>query len=309
LASDKTEVSAGHSSRGRLKIENVARDIRGPEIEKSPASVAVKAAPITCTLEFARVISTLGGMRGGTCFDIGNTTREALIRFERTGDPVAGSTDPQSAGNGSLMRLAPAAIRHYADFARAIEVARRQSVTTHAAAASVDACAFFAELLVRALNGVDRAALFFLRGFSGHPEIAAIATGRYLNKKRDEIEASGYVVHTLEAALWCVHRSTDFRQAVLLAANLGEDADAVAAVTGQLAGAMWGERGIPEDWRAKLAWRDRIRDRAVRLFELGTTAADLVARESSALGKIAVGVDNAQAGPRLSGNKECSVDW
>jgi ADP-ribosylglycohydrolase len=144
LASDKTEVSAGHSSRGRLKIENVARDIRGPEIEKSPASVAVKAAPITCTLEFARVISTLGGMRGGTCFDIGNTTREALIRFERTGDPVAGSTDPQSAGNGSLMRLAPAAIRHYADFARAIEVARRQSVTTHAAAASVDACAFFA---------------------------------------------------------------------------------------------------------------------------------------------------------------------
>src|SRR5262249_970664 len=78
----------------------------------------------------------------GTCFDIGNATRKALIRFERTGDPVSGSTDPQSAGNGSLMRLAPAAIRHHADLASAIEVARGQSVTTHAAAASVDACSF-----------------------------------------------------------------------------------------------------------------------------------------------------------------------
>jgi ADP-ribosyl-[dinitrogen reductase] hydrolase len=176
------------------------------------------------------------------------TTRKALIRFERTGDPVAGSTDPQSAGNGSLTRLAPVAIRHHADLASAIEVAQRQSLTTHAAAASVDACGFFAELLVRAVNGVDRAALFSPQRFLGHSEIAAVADGRYLNKKRSEIMASGYVVHTLEAALWCVYRSTDFREAVLLAANLGEDADTVAAVTGQLAGAIWGEslrNGVP----------------------------------------------------------------
>ena len=66
----------------------------------------------------------------GTCFDIGNATREALFRFEHTGNPVAGSTDPQKAGNGSLMRLAPAAIRHHADVASAIDVARRQSLTT-----------------------------------------------------------------------------------------------------------------------------------------------------------------------------------
>jgi ADP-ribosyl-[dinitrogen reductase] hydrolase len=239
----------------------------------------------------------------GTCFDIGNATRAALIRFEHTGDPVAGSTDPQSAGNGSLMRLAPAAIRHYADLASAIEVARGQSVTTHAAAASVAACAFFTELVVHALNGVDRAALFSPREFLGHREIAAIAKGRYLNKKRSEIKASGYVVHTLEAALWCVHRATDFREAVLVAANLGEDADTVAAVTGQLAGAIWGERGIPQDWRAKLAWRDRIRDGAIRLFEVGT-AADLIMRDPSASGKIAAAADNAQARPPLSGRQE-----
>jgi len=158
--------------------------------------------------------------------------------------------------------------------------------------------------LVRALNGVDRAALFSPRGFLGHPEIVAIANGRYLNKKRSEITSSGYVVDTLEAALWCVHRSTDFREAVLLAANLGEDADTVAAVTGQLAGVIWGERGIPENWGGKLVWRDRIRDRAIRLFELGTTAPDSSMREPSAWEETASAADNAQTRTDLSKRQE-----
>jgi ADP-ribosylglycohydrolase len=160
--------------------------------------------------------------------DIGFTTRRALSEFEKTGNARAGSRDPKTAGNGSLMRLAPVAIRHHADRTRAIEVARRQSVTTHAAPACVDACAFFAGLLVDAMSGADRSALLSPQGFEGHPEIAAIAGGRYIGKKRGEIASSGYVVDTLEAALWCVHRATDFREAVLLAANLGDDADTVA---------------------------------------------------------------------------------
>jgi ADP-ribosyl-[dinitrogen reductase] hydrolase len=204
-----------------------------------------------------------------SCFDIGITTRKALSEFEKTGNARAGSKDPTAAGNGSLMRLAPVAIRHHADRTRAIEVARRQSVTTHAAPASVDACAFFADLLVNAIVGVDRSALLSPRRIEGHPEIVAVADGSYLPKSRSEIASSGYVVDTLEAALWCVHQATDFREAVLLAANLGDDADTVAAVTGQIAGAIWGEAGIPEDWIAKLAWRDQIRDRAMRLFALG----------------------------------------
>jgi ADP-ribosyl-[dinitrogen reductase] hydrolase len=77
-------------------------------------------------------------------------------------------------------------------------------------------------------------------------------------------------VHTLEAALWCVHAAADFREAVLLAANLGNDADTVAAVTGQLAGAIWGGAGIPDDGLAKLSWCDRVRDRAMSLFVLGS---------------------------------------
>ena len=205
----------------------------------------------------------------GRCFDIGTTTRRALATFERTGDPRAGSTAADSAGNGSLMRLAPVAIRYHSDRAMAIEAARRQSATTHAAPATVDGCAYFAELLVDAIAGMDRATLFSPRQFNGYPEIAAIAAGGYAERTRDQIESSGYVVHTLEAALWCVHRATGFREAVLLAANLGRDADTVAAVTGQLAGAIWGEGGIPIDWRRKLAWHAAIRERACRLFEQG----------------------------------------
>jgi ADP-ribosyl-[dinitrogen reductase] hydrolase len=204
----------------------------------------------------------------GKCFDIGITTRTALSEFEKSGVARAGSREPNAAGNGSLMRLAPVVIRHHADRGKAVEVARRQSLTTHAAPACVDACGFFADLLVEAIGGVERSVLLSPRKIEGHREIVAIANGGYIGRNRGEIASSGYVVHTLEAALWCAHEATDFREAVLLAANLGDDADTVAAVTGQIAGAIWGESGIPEDWIAKLAWCDRIRNRAVRLFAL-----------------------------------------
>lgn len=208
----------------------------------------------------------------GRCFDIGTTTQQALATFERTGDPIAGGRDPQAAGNGSLMRLAPAAIRYHADRRKAVDAARRQSATTHAAPAAVDACALFAELLVDAIAGIGRRDLLAPRRFDGHPAIAATARGRFAGRHCNEIKSSGYVLHTLEAALWCVHEASSYREAVLIAANLGDDADTVAAVTGQLAGALWGDVDIPHDWLAKLAWKDAIHDRASILFEMGLVA-------------------------------------
>jgi ADP-ribosyl-[dinitrogen reductase] hydrolase len=86
--------------------------------------------------------------------------------------------------------------------------------------------------------------------------------GSWRGKARPAISASGYVAHTLEAALWSVGASGSFREAVLRAANLGEDADTTAAVTGQLAGALHGAHGIPDGWRGKVAWRERIREMA-----------------------------------------------
>lgn len=208
----------------------------------------------------------------GTCFDIGTTTSAALHRFRTEGIARAGRTDRDSAGNGSLMRLSPAVIRHHRDPQTAIDIARRQSITTHAAAEAVDACACYAGFLLDAIDGRGRDAVLAPRGFAGEPEIAAIAAGRYHGLEREQVSSSGYVVHTLEAALWCLHRSTTFRDAVLLAANLGRDADTVAAVTGQLAGALYGAAAIPPEWLAVLAWEARIRALAEALYDAGEAA-------------------------------------
>ena len=89
-------------------------------------------------------------------------------------------------------------------------------------------------------------------------------------RSRDTIRSSGYVIHTLEAAIWSVARTADFRGAVLLAANLADDADTVAAVTGQLAGALYGLTGIPETWRDRIVWKDRLLTAARRLLPEST---------------------------------------
>jgi len=203
----------------------------------------------------------------GTCFDIGMTTREALTRFQRSGDPLAGSTDPRSAGNGSLMRLAPVAVAAFRDRERMRDWAARQSRTTHAAPEAVDGCVAFAEVLADAINGQLRQTVLAGREGAYAGKIAPIIAGSWRGKHRREISASGYVAHSLEAALWCVGRTGSFAEAVLLAANLGDDADTTAAITGQLAGALYGVDGIPAEWRAKVALGQRIEAMAGRLFD------------------------------------------
>lgn len=203
----------------------------------------------------------------GECFDIGTTTAGALRSFRATGEPLCGSTDPDSAGNGSLMRLSPVAIRWWHDRGTAVEAARLQSRTTHGAAQAVEACALFAELLIEAIGGVPKETVLRARDWPGDAEIAAVAAGAWRGKERDAISSSGYVLHTLEAALWCVGRAESIENALILAANLARDADTVAAVTGQLAGALWGVSGAPDGWLAKLAWREKIEALALHLFE------------------------------------------
>ena len=203
----------------------------------------------------------------GSCFDIGSTIRAALERFERTGDPMAGSTDPRSAGNGSLMRLAPVALRFLTDRARLDWAAEQQSRTTHGAQEAVDACRGFADVLADAISGKARPDVLAPRTLESAPRISEILGGSWRGRARDEIRSSGYVVHTLEAAIWSVARTGNFRNAVLLAANLADDADTVAAVAGQLAGAIYGLSGIPQQWLDQIAWKDRLLDAAEKLVE------------------------------------------
>jgi ADP-ribosyl-[dinitrogen reductase] hydrolase len=198
----------------------------------------------------------------GDCFDIGLTTSAALERWRRTGNPVAGSTAPSAAGNGSLMRLAPVALRYWNNRTKLVETAERQSAATHAAPAAVSACSIFAQMLADAIEGSPLSSIFDAAVTRADrlsdPAISKVAMGSWRGRHRREIRGSGYVVESLEAALWSVARSGSFAEAVLTAANLGEDADTTAAIAGQLAGSIYGLSGIPDAWTRKLAWRDRI---------------------------------------------------
>lgn len=212
----------------------------------------------------------------GRCFDIGGTTRSALARFEATGEPFSGSTDPHAAGNGSLMRLAPAAMFFARQPETAIHFCAESSRTTHAARNAIDACRYFGGLLVGALNGESKENLLSpnFTPVPGSwekaplaPEIAEVASGSYQRRQPPQIEGSGFVVRSLEAALWAFHHSTSFEDGCLLAANLGDDADTTAAIYGQIAGAYYGAAGIPKRWLAKLAMRDLIEEQADKIFE------------------------------------------
>lgn len=231
----------------------------------------------------------------GSCFDIGNTVKAALHQFEKTGDPYSGSTHPRSAGNGSIMRLAPVPLAYAADPQKAIELAAASSKTTHGATAAVDGCRYLAALLVGAINGASRDELLLApyspvsNYWQENPlvtEIEAIAQGSFrrkmpplspnplvgllgYNTSRSEtaIKGSGYVVDSLEAALWAFYHTQSFEEGCLKAVNLGDDADTTGAVYGQLAGAFYGEESIPAKWRKRLAQKELIESLADRLYE------------------------------------------
>ncbi len=203
----------------------------------------------------------------GRCFDIGNTVRSALRRYERTGEPFPGSTDPRSAGNGCIMRLAPVVLFFHPDREAATRFAGGSSRTTHGALECVEACRLLAAVLCAALDGAGKEEV--LAAGAGldlaAPKVAAIARGEWRGKEERDIRGSGYVVESLEAALWCFWKAEDFADAVLRAANLGADADTTGAVCGQVAGAFFGAEGIPAKWLGRLARRDEIAAMAAAL--------------------------------------------
>jgi ADP-ribosyl-[dinitrogen reductase] hydrolase len=156
------------------------------------------------------------------------------------------------------MRLAPVAIRYWNDQEARRDAAARQSRTTHAAPEAVDACVAYADLIAVAIAGTPRSRVMAPRTAALAGDIAPIIAGRWRGKRRDAICSSGYVAHSLEAALWSISRTSSFADAVLTAANLGDDADTTAAITGQLAGALYGADGIHQPWREIIAWRERV---------------------------------------------------
>lgn len=206
----------------------------------------------------------------GRCFDIGITTRSALMQFENTGNArTSGDPSEYASGNGSIMRLAPVPIRYADLFPERLEelatLAADSSLPTHASPQCLSACRYFALVLTGLIHGLERSEVLApdweplerLKQLAPlHPEVEQVAAGSFRERQPPDIQGAGYVVQSLEAALWAFHDAADFREAVLRAVNLGDDADTTGAVCGQLAGAYWGEFGIPAEWREQLAQRE-----------------------------------------------------
>ncbi len=206
----------------------------------------------------------------GRCFDIGNATSAALQRYKRSGDPTSGATDPHSAGNGSIMRLSPVVMAYTPDEVQALHYAGESSKTTHGAEECVDACRLFGGMLHVALQGGSKADILGYQGYTPTtPKIQAIAVGAYRDKSLAQIKGSGYVVESLEAALWCFYTTDSYETAVLQAVNLGDDADTTAAVCGQIAGAFYGRSAIPASWREKVTMGAEIEQLALDLMGMG----------------------------------------
>lgn len=203
-------------------------------------------------------------------FGVGKTVAKALMNYQRSGDPYSGSKVPESAGNGSLMRIAPIAIFYAHDRDDSLKYAVLSSKTTHAAEECVQACTYFVDILINAFGCNDKEKVltpsFSTELFSERLK-EVVEQKCFSAKSADEIVGSGYVVESLEAALWAFWHHDSFEQVVLAAANLGDDSDTTAAIAGQLAGAFYGTDNIPAHWRKRLMRSDHIYDVAWNLSQ------------------------------------------
>ena len=207
---------------------------------------------------------------------VGKTTMRAIFEYKKSGNPYSSVTNPKSAGNGCIMRLAPVPLFYADDPLKAIEMSGESSRTTHALQVTIDACKYFGGLIWGAINGVKKEELLSehyspVNGYWDEHEMVSdlsdVASGSFKKKNPPEIKGTGYVVESLEAALWAFYNSDSFEEGVLKAVNLGDDADTTGAVYGQLAGAYYGLEGIPERFKDKIVMKELILSYAEGLYD------------------------------------------
>ena len=202
------------------------------------------------------------------CFDIGQTTLRAIGAYRRFGHEECGVTGEWAGGNGSIMRLAPVPIFYQEDDRLADEISVIQGILTHNHEVPNDGCRLLSAIILEGIRtGNKDAALSAVEALHVADKISHVKNRDYVEKDRDQIKSDGYVVSTLEAAMWSVWKTDNFKDALLLAVNLGDDADTVGAVAGQIAGAIYGLEGIPDDWISELVEGRRILDLGERVFE------------------------------------------
>lgn len=188
---------------------------------------------------------------------IGKTVLQSIFRFRKTGEPYAGDTNPKTAGNGALMRLAPVVLAYFPDREKVEQYAKLSTMITHRAEECLTTSVALARALYSILSGDTKESIEGIceewQGLSKTPA--------------DEIHGTGYAPESLKAAVWSFLTTESFKDAILAAANLGDDADTTAAICGQMAGAYYGIDAIPQSWRKKLYLQTHISDLAHQLHE------------------------------------------
>ncbi len=199
----------------------------------------------------------------GECFDIGNNTADSLNHYKLTGELPP--EKERAAGNGSLMRLAPVPMYCHRDFARAVEYSGQSSLTTHNNIMAIDACRFVGGLIQKFINSKDKSTAYKEQEINATAAILSLdnrvlkaISGALAKESAAKISSDGFVINSLEASLWAFYQGDSFKEALLKSVNLGHDADTIGAITGQLAGAFYGQKAIPEPWIKKLAYREKI---------------------------------------------------
>lgn len=226
----------------------------------------------------------------GETFDAGRTCVKAIVNYfaNNTKAIESGGTDEYSNGNGSLMRIHPFSLFLYTKGNFDLQIIHNASALTHAHKRSQMACGIYSFVLWELLKSPSKAAV--VRGLSkakrfyhewdemksyykmlfrriGLTELHFEDPDTFERAKRDEIKSSGYVVDTIEAAIWCLMNTHSYKECVLTAVNLGDDTDTIAAIAGGLAGALYGYEAIPQEWRNTLIKRDYIEEMCERANE------------------------------------------
>ncbi|MBQ3444532.1 MAG: ADP-ribosylglycohydrolase family protein [Selenomonadaceae bacterium] len=209
----------------------------------------------------------------GERFDIGNTTYSAIIRFKKKFSPPTecGLTDESSNGNGSLMRILPATLYLYGTRGKIagdeLKIIHEFSALTHGHMISYMACGIYSLIAAQILNGRTFPDAFklgmndaktFYGSDAAFKNFSRLCDENFAALPEDKISSSGYVVHTLETALWCLLNTNDYKTLSLKAVNLGGDTDTTGAVAGGLAGIIYGLEAIPTEWLTTLKRRDYL---------------------------------------------------
>ncbi|MCZ2130714.1 MAG: ADP-ribosylglycohydrolase family protein [Bacteroidia bacterium] len=218
----------------------------------------------------------------GNVFDIGIATRQAISRLAKGEKPeLAGGFDESDNGNGSLMRILPLLFNLLdKPINERYNITKQVSSITHGHIRSVMACFYYLEFAKQIFEGKDKFEIYknlqievsnHLTNLAINPKEIALLD-RLLKSEihkldEDEIQSSGYVLHTLEASIWCLLTTDNYKEAVLKAVNLGSDTDTTGAVTGGLAGLLYGLDNIPINWINQIAKKDDIENLEERLAD------------------------------------------